>query len=136
LLAVLGSVFRGRPIAQYTRSFAECERKDIQPAKDGFDCRPENQLILADGRSVEMGQVLGDGWAGFTYSSENFDDVIIKIGKDADANLCNEIAALKALKNVEGVPKIYGIKSGVKVECRSRTVVMSKAGNADWDQVK
>ena len=135
-LLTVGMVASVRPpTAKYKRLLSSCLRIDSLNPPGDFDCTPRGPITLRDGSQVELGQELGMGWMGVTYLAKNRDDVIIKIGRDSNSDFCNEIAALSALNGMSSIPILFEQTAGGPKSCISRRIVMSKLGNADWDNV-
>lgn len=121
----------------------KCRKEGYLPLtrEENSNCTSKG-LKIDDGlsHSVHIGKQIGAGAFGSTYltTEEKSDDFVIKLSHEMRSgieSLCQEKAAYRILNGMHGTIPILHKTNGLSSNCEKRVLVMSRLGDADWNQV-
>lgn len=96
------------------------------------------EIHIDGSEAYHLGKSIGSGSFGTTHFTQEPTNFVIKLAvekEDGIASMCDEKASYRYLEGLNGaVPTLHKIDS-ISPECEKRVLVMSRLGDANWDQV-
>jgi hypothetical protein len=102
---------------------------------DWRECVFDNPFETHEGRGLCVGSQIGQGYYGKVFSVKE-SQLVLKVASSKDTDLCTEQVILRFLDGMDGfAPRIFPITSKIPVACATRTLVMDRMGDANWNDI-